>query len=66
MLVLPDGNTTIIIQGSKRFRVEKYLKENPYLTAKIQVKEDNFPNKNKKEVKKKIQSMCLAQMLSKV
>jgi len=57
MLVLPDGNTTIIIQGSKRFRIEKFLKENPYLTAKIQIKKDSFPNKNKKEVKALVRSL---------
>ncbi|MEI9920790.1 MAG: endopeptidase La [Bacteroidota bacterium] len=35
MLVLPDGNTTIIIQGKNRFTVSQFLQEEPYLTAKV-------------------------------
>lgn len=30
---MPDGNTTIIIQGKKRFRLGEVLTEQPYLTA---------------------------------
>jgi len=33
MLVLPDGNTTIIIQGKARFSVLEYLSEAPFLLA---------------------------------
>lgn len=58
MLVLPDGNTTIIIQGSKRFEVDLFLGEDPYLTARITPKEEHFPKKeNKKEVKALVQSL---------
>src|SRR3954464_1862305 len=35
MLVLPDGNTTIIIQGKNRFTIREFVQEDPYLTAKI-------------------------------
>src|SRR3979490_402222 len=35
MLVLPDGNTTIIIQGKNRFTVNQFVQEEPYLTAKV-------------------------------
>ncbi|HNC29442.1 MAG TPA: LON peptidase substrate-binding domain-containing protein, partial [Cyclobacteriaceae bacterium] len=35
MLVLPDGNTTIIIQGKNRFSITEFVQEEPYLTARI-------------------------------
>lgn len=37
MLVLPDGNTTIIIQGKNRFAVERFTTEEPFLIARIKV-----------------------------
>ncbi|MDH5367853.1 MAG: endopeptidase La [Cyclobacteriaceae bacterium] len=57
MIVLPDGNTTIIIQGKKRFEVEKYTSEDPYFTAKVKVLKEKFPSKNKKEQKAIIRSL---------
>ncbi|PIB36079.1 endopeptidase La [Reichenbachiella sp. 5M10] len=42
MLVLPDGNTTIIIQGKKRMSIEQVVQENPYMTAKVKLLEENF------------------------
>lgn len=42
MLVLPDGNTTIIIQGKKRISIDHIVQENPYLTAKVKVLEEHF------------------------
>src|SRR3954465_328699 len=33
MLVLPDGNTTIIIQGKNRFEVKEFVQEDPFLSA---------------------------------
>ena len=48
MLVLPDGNTTIIIQGKNRFRVKAFVTEEPFLTASIEVaSEDNFDLKSR-------------------
>ncbi|MEO9893773.1 endopeptidase La [Aurantibacter sp.] len=35
VLKMPDGNTTVIIQGKKRFEVAEVLTENPYITATI-------------------------------
>ncbi|MFZ0489058.1 MAG: endopeptidase La [Salegentibacter sp.] len=35
VLKMPDGNTTVIIQGKKRFRITEIIKENPYLMANI-------------------------------
>ena len=35
VLTMPDGNTTIIIQGKKRFELEEVITEEPYLQASI-------------------------------
>jgi ATP-dependent Lon protease len=48
MIVLPDGNTTIIIQGKKRFKITETLTEDPYFTAKVEYLEENFPKNSKK------------------
>ncbi|HEY4652019.1 MAG TPA: endopeptidase La [Pontibacter sp.] len=57
MLVLPDGNTTIIIQGHSRFQIEEITQEDPYLTARVSYcKETNLDKKNK-EVKALVQSL---------
>ncbi len=57
MLVLPDGSTTIIIQGKLRFKIDKILKEEPYMTARISVIEDHFPPTSDKEVMALVQSL---------
>ena len=33
---MPDGNTTVIIQGKKRFEISEMVSETPYMVAKIQ------------------------------
>lgn len=35
VLKMPDGNTTVIIQGKKRFEITELIQEKPYLTAKV-------------------------------
>ncbi|WP_456437596.1 endopeptidase La [Psychroserpens sp.] len=35
VLKMPDGNTTIIIQGKKRFEIQDIITEDPYLTATV-------------------------------
>ena len=35
VLKMPDGNTTVIIQGKKRFEVTEVIAEKPYLRARI-------------------------------
>lgn len=57
MLVLPDGSTTIIIQGKKRFSIREIVQEEPFLIAKIDVIEEHFPDLNKKETKAILQSL---------
>lgn len=36
VLKMPDGNTTVIIQGKKRFEIVEMLQEQPYLKATVQ------------------------------
>jgi len=42
MLVLPDGNTTIIIQGKGKFEIEEVLQEDPHLTVKPRILSEPF------------------------
>jgi ATP-dependent Lon protease len=57
MLVLPDGNTTIIIQGQSRFKIEEVTQEEPYMVAKVSYCPETFPKKNSKEVKALVESL---------
>ncbi|AYB29303.1 endopeptidase La [Chryseolinea soli] len=57
MLVLPDGNTTIIIQGKNRFAIKEFVQEEPYLTARIQLQSEPKLNANGKETKALVQSL---------
>jgi ATP-dependent Lon protease len=57
MLVLPDGNTTIIIQGKYRFSVKEFVQEEPYLTARIELQMEPQINLESKEVQALVQSL---------
>lgn len=57
MLVLPDGNTTIIIQGKNRFAITDFVQEEPYLTARFQLHPETVINPNNKETKALVQSL---------
>lgn len=35
VLQMPDGNTTVIIQGKKRFKLEEMITEEPYFVARV-------------------------------
>lgn len=48
MIVLPDGNTTIIIQGKKRFQIEEQVTEDPYFVANVKYLDENFPKSSKR------------------
>lgn len=41
ILEMPDGSTSVIIQGRKRFKLEDILTEKPYHVAKVQTLDDN-------------------------
>ena len=44
MIKMPDGGTTIIIQGKKRFKVEEITTDEPYFKAKIKTLEEEVLN----------------------
>jgi ATP-dependent Lon protease len=57
MLVLPDGNTTIIIQGKNRFAIKEYVQEEPYLSARIELLLEPAFDAKSKETKALAQSL---------
>jgi ATP-dependent Lon protease len=50
VLKMPDGNTTVIIQGKKRFQIDEIITDKPYLKAKIKPVEDISNSSNKEFV----------------
>ncbi|ADV50160.1 endopeptidase La [Cellulophaga sp. E16_2] len=44
VLQMPDGNTTVIIQGKKRFEVAEVLTEKPYMTATVREAKEVRPD----------------------
>ena len=50
MLKMPDGSTTVIIQGKRRFKIVKENQSIPYLRATIKVLTDKKHPKNSKEM----------------
>ena len=57
VLKMPDGNTTIIIQGKKRFKIKSIIEEQPYLKAEIDPVQNELPLKNDKEFMATIDSI---------
>ena len=57
MLVLPDGNTTIIIQGKNRFAIREFSGDEPFLTARIELQVEPKLDLKSKEVKALVQSL---------
>ncbi|MGM0634911.1 MAG: endopeptidase La [Bacteroidota bacterium] len=49
VLKMPDGNTTVIIQGKKRFKATEPVSETPFLTCKIEEFEEVRPPFNDAE-----------------
>jgi ATP-dependent Lon protease len=49
VLQMPDGNTTVIIQGKKRFEIAEVLTKKPYLTATVRETNEVRPERNDKE-----------------
>ncbi|TYA56356.1 endopeptidase La [Formosa maritima] len=49
VLKMPDGNTTVIIQGKKRFKVSEVITEEPYMNATIREVPEARPAENNKE-----------------
>ncbi len=45
VLKMPDGNVTVILQGTKRFEVNEFIQENPYLIATVKEVQEKRPSK---------------------
>ena len=57
VLKMPDGNTTVIIQGKKRFTIDKMISEEPYLKAVIESVPEIIPDLADSEFKAIIESI---------
>ncbi|WP_185868285.1 endopeptidase La [Blattabacterium cuenoti] len=49
LLKMPDGNTTVILQGKKRFKVNRFIQNDPYFKAEIIALEEKKPSCKDKE-----------------
>ena len=49
VLEMPDGSTTVILQGKTRFELNELTETDPYLSGKITVLEDTKPDKTDRE-----------------
>ena len=49
VLQMPDGTTTVIIQGKKRFEIAEVLTQEPYITATVRETKEERPKKDDKE-----------------
>ncbi|SFW13729.1 endopeptidase La [Cellulophaga fucicola] len=57
VLKMPDGNTTVIIQGKKRFEVAEVLTEKPYMTATVRETKEVREEEDTPEFKAIIESI---------
>lgn len=57
VLKMPDGNTTVIIQGKKRFEVVDVVQTSPYLTATVREVLEARPEKRSEEFRAIIDSI---------
>ncbi|NCT18402.1 MAG: endopeptidase La [Flavobacteriia bacterium] len=57
VLKMPDGNTTVILQGKKRFEIDEIITSEPYFKAKVKDVEEAKPAKTNKEFKAIIDSI---------
>lgn len=53
MLKMPDGSTTVILQGKKRFEIKGMVSSDPYFTAQVV----DFPETNRNDKKKEQQAL---------
>ena len=56
---MPDGNTTVIIQGKKRFELDRIISEKPYITANIKEVNPGVDNSEFKAIIESIKDISL-------
>jgi ATP-dependent Lon protease len=49
VLEMPDGTTTVILQGKKRFELHELINTEAYLKGRITILEEEMPGKNDRE-----------------
>ncbi len=49
ILEMPDGSTTVILQGKKRFALDELIETEPYLKGRITLLEDTRPQRTDRE-----------------
>lgn len=49
ILEMPDGSTSVIIQGKKRFQIKSLIRSNPYIVASVESLEEMKPKKKDPE-----------------
>ncbi len=47
VLEMPDGSTSVIIQGKRRYRISEFVTETPYFVAKVEPLQDIIPANDK-------------------
>ncbi|MGN0002832.1 MAG: endopeptidase La [Sphingobacterium composti] len=57
VLQMPDGNTTVIIQGKQRFKLNELVQSEPYIKAKVERFAEEKPKTSSKEFKALISSI---------
>lgn len=57
VLQMPDGNTTVIIQGKQRFKLKEMVQSEPYLKASVERYVEAKPKTSTKEFKALISSI---------
>lgn len=57
ILQMPDGNTTVIIQGKQRFKITELVSSEPYLKATVERVPEDRPKVSSKEFKALISSI---------
>ncbi|GGH13702.1 endopeptidase La [Sphingobacterium alkalisoli] len=57
ILQMPDGNTTVIIQGKQRFKLIELIQSEPYIKAKVERFPEDKPKTSSKEFKALISSI---------
>ncbi len=57
ILEMPDGGTTVIIQGKSRFAVESLVTSDPYFIVKAHKLTDTYPEENDQEFEAIVQSL---------
>jgi ATP-dependent Lon protease len=57
LLVLPDGSTTVIVQGEKRFKLKQIVQDTPYWMAEVTIQHEELFSGEKSQIKALTQSL---------